>query len=151
MTIEIIASNRKARRDFSISETIECGIELKGGEVKSLRQAKANLNDSFARLDSGEVFLYNCYITPYEQSSAFSRLDPIRPRKLLLHKSQIRKFFDKVSQRGLTLIPLKIYFNQRGYAKVELALAKGRRLFDKRKAVKERQLKRDLKRATRRR
>jgi len=150
MSIKIIATNRKAHRDYSISETIECGIELKGSEVKSLRQANANLNDSFARLESGEIFLYNCYITPYEQSSIFSRVDPVRSRKLLLHKSQIRKFFEKTTQRSFTLIPLKIYFNERGYAKVELALAKGKRLFDKRRAVKERQLQRELKRAVRR-
>jgi len=151
MAVKIIATNRKAHRDFLILEAVECGIELKGSEVKALRQAKASLNDSFARLDSKGIILYNCYISPYEQSSIFSsKIDPVRPRRLLLHKTEIRKIASRVNQRGFTLIPLKIYFNQRGFAKVELALAKGKRIFDKRRVIKERQAQMEVKRALRR-
>jgi len=151
MTIKIIATNRKAQRDYTILEKFECGVELKGSEVKSLRHSKANLNDSFAKLDQKGIILYNCYISPYEQSSIFSsNIEPTRPRRLLLHKAEIRRIASKVSQRGFALIPLKIYFNQRGFAKVELALARGKKLFDKRTILKERQIQMEVKRALRR-
>jgi SsrA-binding protein len=134
----VIATNRKAHRDYHILESFECGIELKGSEVKSLRQGKINLNDSFARVEGNEVILYNAHISPYEQASYFN-VEPIRPRKLLLHKNQIKRLTAQLIQRGLTLIPLRAYFNARGFAKIELALCKGKKLYDKREALKRRE------------
>jgi SsrA-binding protein len=133
-----IATNRKAHRDFEILETLECGIELKGSEVKALRDSKINLNDSFARIDKGEVVLYNAHISPYAQAS-YQNVDPIRQRKLLLHKKQIIKLASQLSQRGLTLIPLKAYFNDHGFAKIELGLCRGKRLYDRRDTIKRRE------------
>jgi len=145
---KVIASNRKAYRDYAILETVEAGIELKGSEVKSLREAKANLNDSFARLERGEVILYNVHISPYEQAS-YLNVEPTRPRKLLLHKKQIARLMGQVAERGFTLIPLKIYFSDRGFAKVELALCKGKKLYDKRESLKTKEDKRDMERGLR--
>lgn len=133
-----VATNKKAYRDYAILEKIECGIELKGSEVKSLRLCKATLNDSFARLEKGEVILYNTHISPYTQAS-YLNVESTRPRKLLLKKSQIRKLAMQISQRGFTLVPLQIYFNARGFAKVELALCKGKKLYDKRDDIKRRE------------
>jgi SsrA-binding protein len=135
---KIIATNRKAYRDYEILESLECGIELKGSEVKSLRAARINLNDSFARLEEGEIFLYNAHISHYAQAS-YLNADPDRHRKLLLHKKQIERINGKLTQKGLTLIPLKIYFNDRGFVKIELALCKGKKIYDKREAVKRRE------------
>ncbi|MCM8796512.1 MAG: SsrA-binding protein SmpB [Candidatus Omnitrophica bacterium] len=132
---KIITTNRKAFRDYHILETIECGIELKGSEVKSIREGKININDSFARIDGGEVLLYNANITPYTQAS-YLNVEPIRQRKLLLHKRQINKLSMQLAQKGLTLVPLKAYFNARGFVKIELALAKGKKLYDKREDIK---------------
>ena len=134
----IIATNRKAHRDYEILESLECGIELKGSEVKSLRAAKINLNDSFARFEGTEIFLYNAHISHYAQAS-YLNVDPDRHRKLLLHKKQIERINGKLTQKGLTLIPLKIYFNDRGFAKIELGLCKGKKLYDKRETVKRRE------------
>ena len=133
-----IATNRKAHRDYEILESLECGIELKGSEVKSLRAAKINLNDSFARFEGAEIFLYNAHISHYAQAS-YLNVDPDRPRKLLLHKQQLARINGKLTQKGLTLIPLKIYFNARGFAKIELGLCKGKKLYDKRESVKRRE------------
>ncbi|MDP3041625.1 MAG: SsrA-binding protein SmpB [Candidatus Omnitrophota bacterium] len=133
-----IATNRKAYRDYELLESFECGIELKGSEVKSLRAAKINLNDSFARFEEGEIFLYNAHISHYAQAS-YLNVDPDRHRKLLLHKQQIERINGKLTQKGLTLIPLKIYFNGRGFVKIELALCKGKKLYDKRQTVKRRE------------
>ncbi|MBU4251783.1 MAG: SsrA-binding protein SmpB [Candidatus Omnitrophica bacterium] len=134
----IIATNRKAYRDYEVLESLECGIELKGSEVKSLRAAKINLNDSFARFEEGEIFLYNAHISHYAQAS-YLNVDPDRHRKLLLHKQQLERINGKLTQKGLTLIPLKIYFNARGFAKIELGLCKGKKLYDKRETVKRRE------------
>ncbi|MDP2830997.1 MAG: SsrA-binding protein SmpB [Candidatus Omnitrophota bacterium] len=134
----IIATNRKAYRDYELLESLECGIELKGSEVKSLRAAKINLNDSFARFEEGEIFLYNAHISHYAQAS-YLNVDPDRHRKLLLHKQQVERINGKLTQKGLTLIPLKIYFNARGFAKIELGLCKGKKLYDKRETVKRRE------------
>ena len=134
----IIATNRKAYRDYEVLESLECGIELKGSEVKSLRAAKINLNDSFARFEESEIFLYNAHISHYAQAS-YLNVDPDRHRKLLLHKKQLERINGKLTQKGLTLIPLKIYFNDRGFAKIELALCKGKKLYDKRERVKDRE------------
>ncbi len=141
----IIATNRKAYRDYEILESLECGIELKGSEVKSLRAAKVNLNDSFARFEGQEIFLYNTHISHYAQAS-YLNVDSDRARKLLLHKKQLERINGKLTQKGLTLIPLKIYFNERGFAKLELALCKGKKLYDKREDIKRRETDRELRR-----
>ena len=133
-----IATNRKAHRDYEVLESLECGIELKGSEVKSLRAAKINLNDSFARFEGPEIFLYNAHISHYAQAS-YLNVDPDRHRKLLLHKQQLERINGKLTQKGLTLIPLKIYFNDRGFANIELGLCKGKKLYDKRESVKRRE------------
>ena len=134
---EIIISNRKAHRDYFVLESFETGIELKGSEVKSLRNRRGNLNDSFARVVGGEIFLFNLHISPYSFTS-IEPPDPLRTRKLLLHKYQIRKLFGCLSTGGQTLIPLKLYF-KRGKVKVELALVKGKKQYDKREAIKRRE------------
>ncbi|MBI4335491.1 MAG: SsrA-binding protein SmpB [Candidatus Omnitrophica bacterium] len=141
------AANRQARYNYHIFESVETGIELKGTEVKSLREGKASLNDSFARVDEGEIFLYNCHISPYEFGN-IANVEPTRRRKLLLHRNQIARLSGQVSQKGMTLIPLKIYF-KRGLAKVELAVAKGKLLYDKRETIKRRESDLELRRALR--
>jgi SsrA-binding protein len=138
----VVISNRKARHDYHILETIEAGIALRGTEVKSLRQGNANLQDSYAQVKDGEVWLHNMHISPYEQGSVYNH-DPKRTRKLLLHKSQIRKLQGKVREKGLTLIPLSVYF-EGPYAKVELAVARGKRSFDKREALAQREAQREI-------
>jgi len=143
--MKIIATNRKAYRDYAILESIECGIELKGSEVKSARAGKVNLNDSFARVEGNEVILYNTHISPYEEAS-YLNVEPTRLRKLLLHKKQIRKLNSQLTQKGLTLIPLKAYFNDRGFAKIELALCKGKKLYDKREDIKRREMDLEMRR-----
>lgn len=150
MSDNIITTNSKAFRDYNILDTVESGIELKGSEVKSLREKRASLNESFARIEDGGIILYNCHIASYDKKDGFDKLEPTRPRKLLLHKREINKLAGKVTQRGYSLIPIKMYFNKRGLAKVELALAKGKKLYDKRRDIKERQLKRQLRRIIRR-
>ncbi|MBD3264220.1 MAG: SsrA-binding protein SmpB [Candidatus Omnitrophica bacterium] len=140
--MKIVATNRKAKRDYQIFEVYEAGIELRGNEVKSLRSRNCSIEDSFARLEAGELFLYNMHIPEFEKSSYF-KADPKRTRKLLVHKSEIKKLIGLTTQKSFTLIPLKVYFNERGVAKVELALAKGRRSFDKRKKIKDEIVKRE--------
>ena len=143
----IIVSNRQALRDFFVEETFEAGIELKGSEIKYIRKRKANLKDSYARIEKGEVILHNLHISPYEFASR-EELDPKRPRRLLLKKSEIRYLYGKISEKGLTLIPLKIYMKG-GLAKVEIAVAKGKKLYDKREALKQKEAKREVDRALR--
>ena len=145
--IKIVTDNRKARHDYFIEETYETGIALTGTEVKSLRAGRANLKDSYAQVVNGEMFLFNMHISPYEQGNRFN-VDPVRPRKLLLHRSEINRLFGKVTQQGLTLVPLKVYFHK-GRAKVELALARGKKIYDKRSAMAERDAKREMERALR--
>lgn len=140
-----IATNRKAQRDYSILETIEAGIELKGSEVKSIRAGKINLSDSFARFEGSQIILYNTHISPYEEAS-YLNVEPTRPRRLLLHKNQIRKLTAQLTQRGFTLVPLKVYFSDRGFAKVELALCKGKKLYDRRETIKRRELELEMRR-----
>jgi SsrA-binding protein len=130
---------------YDILETVEAGIVLSGTEAKSLRMGRASLVDSFASFDHGELFLHNMHISPYEPGNRYNP-DPTRSRKLLLHKQEIKRLIGRVTQRGLTLVPLRVYFGERGYAKVELALAKGKKVYDRRKAIKERDLKRELER-----
>ena len=147
MADKIIATNRKARFNYTILESLEAGIQLKGTEVKSLRGSEASLADSFARLEGNEVFLYNMHIAPYEFGN-IANVDPKRPRKLLLHKSQIRRLVGEVATKKLALIPLKIYFKN-GIAKIELALVKGKKAYDKRQAIKEKESERELRRILR--
>jgi SsrA-binding protein len=143
----VVISNRKARHDYHILETLECGIVLTGTEVKSIRFGKANLLDSYAFIREGEVFLEGMHISPYDFGNQFNH-DPKRQRKLLLKRKEIRKLIGKTSEKGLTLIPLRIYFI-RGRIKVELAIAKGKKSFDKRAAIAERDAKRDADREVR--
>ena len=142
--IKIVAQNRKARRDYEVLDVYETGIVLEGTEVKSLRSGKANLKDGYAVVEEGEVILYNVHISPYEAASRFNH-PPERPRKLLLHKAEIRRLIGRTEQRGLTLIPTKLYFKQ-GKAKIELALARGKKQYDKRREIAMRDLRRDLER-----
>ena len=137
--------SHKAGRDYLILHTYEAGIELKGPEVKSLRAARANIDDAFARVERGQVFLYNAHIAPYEFANR-SNTDPHRPRRLLLHKHEINKLFGLVSIKGHALIPLKIYF-KKGHAKIELAIAKGRTQHDKRETIKRKMAEREMDRA----
>ncbi len=130
--------NRKTRAEYAVLESFECGIELRGSEVKSLRQGKGAIADSFARLQEGEIVLFNAHISPYTEAS-YLNTDPLRPRKLLLHKKQIQRLEGQLAQRGLTLVPLKLYFNSRGFVKVELGLCKGKKLYDKRDDIKRRE------------
>ncbi|NQU95590.1 MAG: SsrA-binding protein SmpB [Candidatus Omnitrophica bacterium] len=140
-----IVTNRQAYRDYFILETFEAGIALKGSEIKSIRNRRANIKDGFAKVEKGEFFLYNLHINPYEFARR-DEIDPKRPRKLLLKKSQIKYLFAKMSEKGLTVIPLKIYL-KRSFAKVQIALAKGKKFYDKREAVKRKEAKRDIDRA----
>jgi len=143
-----VISNRQALRDFTVEKTYEAGIELFGNEVKSLRGGSANLKGSFATVEKGQVYLYNMHISPY----AFSRTDyePLRKRKLLLHKTEIKHLEEKVHQKGYTVVPLKVYFKG-SYAKVELAVARGKKFHDKRESIKEKEMRREIEKETRRR
>ncbi len=131
---KLVASNKKARHDYFIESTYEAGIELTGTEIKSIRQGKINLKESFARVDNGEVYVYGMNISPYEQGNIYNT-DPLRVKKLLLHKSEIAKLQSAVMQQGLTLIPLALYLNEKGYAKLDLAVARGKKLYDKRDSI----------------
>jgi SsrA-binding protein len=138
----MIAQNRRARRDYFIVDEFEAGLVLKGTEVKSLRQGQANLKDSYARIKNGEVFVFQLHIAPYP-FAYYDNHDPLRPRKLLLHKHEIKRLYGKVNEKGLSLIPLRLYFKN-GKVKIVVALVKGKRKYDKREAIKSRDEKRDL-------
>ncbi|MBI4683366.1 MAG: SsrA-binding protein SmpB [Nitrospirae bacterium] len=140
----IVTTNRKAFHDYQIQEKFEAGISLLGTEVKSLREGRANLKDSYAIIKEGEVLLLNCHISPYSHGNLQNH-DPLRTRKLLLHRKEIDKLLGKTSQQGLTLVPLRIYFKN-GRAKVELGLAKGKRQYEKRESIKEKEAKREIER-----
>lgn len=142
-----IAENRKARRNFEITDTLECGIVLRGSEVKSLRAGKVSLDEAYGRIRDNEVWLIGCDIAEYSHANVMNH-EPRRPRKLLLHQREIRKFASKAFERGLTLVPLKMYFKS-GRAKVLMGVGRGRKLFDKREKLKKETLKRDMDRATR--
>jgi SsrA-binding protein len=143
--VKVVCQNRKAFHDYSIEDTLEAGIALSGTEVKSLRDGKANLKDSYVLVKGGEVFLLNCHISPYSHGNIMNH-DPVRTRKLLLHKKEIDRMSGKAAAKGYTLIPLKIYFKA-SFAKVEIGLAKGKRLFEKRDSIKEREAKREIEKA----
>ena len=142
-----IAFNRKARHDYHIEETYEAGIVLTGTEIKSIRASMINLRDSYAKVEKDEVFMYNAHISLYEQGNRYNH-DPLRPRKLLLNKREIRKLLWKTQEKGLTLVPLRIYLT-RGRAKVELAVARGKKLYDKREDIAKRDANREIQRAFR--
>src|SRR3990170_6716482 len=140
---QVVSTNRKAYHDYFIEETCEAGITLLGTEVKSLREGKANLKDSYALIKGNEIFLLNCHISPYSHGNIQNH-DPLRTRKLLLHRKEINKLWGKLTQKGLTLIPLKIYFNKQGKTKVEIGLCRGKRQYEKREALKEKEAKREI-------
>lgn len=142
--IKIITENRRARHEYHFLELYEAGIELLGTEVKSLRNGKANLQDAYAKVENGEVLVHNMHISPYEMGNRFNH-DPKRPRRLLLHKSEINRLYSKVREKGWTLIPSRMYF-LKGRAKLELALAQGKRLHDKRNDLIKKEAKRDIER-----
>lgn len=142
---KLITVNRKARHEYQIVESIEAGIVLTGTEVKSLRAGKANLQDSYARVENGEIMLYNMHITPYEQGNRYNH-EPKRTRKLLLHRYEILRLNSKVREKGLSLIPLRAYFKE-GRAKIEVALARGKKIYDRRADIAERDARRDMERA----
>jgi SsrA-binding protein len=144
-SIKIIATNRKARRDYTTLDTFEAGLALKGTEVKSLRQGKANINDSYGMLIEGELYLCNAHISPYEFGNR-ENPEPGRKRKLLMHKREVAYLAGQISQRGLTVVPLRLYF-KKGRAKVELALARGKKIGDKRETIKKRIADREIERA----
>lgn len=144
----VVASNRKARHEYEILDTWQAGIALKGPEVKSLREGRVAFQDAFARIDQGEVWLHSLHISPYDAANRWN-VDPLRPRKLLLRRDEIRKLVGKVEEKGLTLIPLDIHFT-RGVAKVELALARGRQMHDKREKLKRQTQEREARRAVER-
>jgi len=137
--MKVISTNKKAFTDYTLLETYEAGIELKGTEVKSLREMGANFKDSFCRIKGGEVFLLNLNIPPYKNGNIYNH-DPERPRRLLLHKKEIHRLLGKVKEQGLTIIPTKIYFNNKGRVKVEIAVAKGKKQYDKREDIKKREI-----------
>lgn len=143
---KVVATNRKAFHDYHIEDRLEAGIMLRGTEVKSLRAGLVNLRDSYASVNHGEVFLHNCHINPYSHGNILNH-EPLRTRKLLLHQKEIAQLLGKTQQKGLTLIPLRIYFTPRGHAKVELALAKGKKQYDRRETIKEREAGREVERA----
>jgi len=147
MADKTVATNREARHNYHILESFEAGMALQGAEVKSLRDKTANLKDSFVRVDDGELFVFNMHISPYPQAGRFAP-DPKRRRKLLMHKSEIKKVFGQLTHKGLTLVPLKVYFKN-GRAKIEIALAQGKKLYDKREDIKRRDSDRELRREIR--
>jgi len=146
--IRVVAQNRKARYEYEIVEVLEAGMVLLGTEVKSLREGRANLKDSYAKVKKGEIFLYGLHISPYSHAS-YDNHEPERVRKLLLHQEEIKRLVGKTQERGFSLIPLKIYFKQ-GKAKIELALARGKKLYDKRESLKRKEEARDLERLRKR-
>ena len=143
----IFATNHKARRDYDILESYETGIELKGTEIKSIRAHRVSIDDSFARIDEGQLLLYNMHISPYAQGGRFN-VEPIRVRRLLMHRRQIDRLAGLLTQKRLTLVPLRLY-QQHGLVKVELGLGRGRRVFEKRDRIRERETDREIQRAVR--
>ena len=131
--IKLISNNKKARYDYFIKDVYEAGMVLTGTEIKSLRQGKANIKESYAKIENGELIIYGMHISPYEQGNRFN-VDPLRPRKLLLHKKEIRKLLGLSAAKGYTLVPLRLYINERGLAKLEVAVAQGKKNYDKRES-----------------
>ena len=142
--IRLIANNKKAYHDYFIEDTYEAGIELFGTEVKSMRMGKCSIKESFVQIDKGEVFVYGMHVSPYEKGNIFNK-DPLRPKKLLLHKSEIMKLLGKLQEQGFTLVPLDVYFKD-GKCKVTIGLAKGKKLYDKRQDIAKKDMRREAER-----
>lgn len=140
---KLVANNKKARHDYFIEETYEAGIVLTGTEIKSVRQGKVSIKESYAKIERGEVFIYGMNISPYEQGNRFN-VDPLRPRKLLLHKREISKLIGYTTMKGLTVVPLMMYINEDGRAKIEIAVARGKKNYDKRESIAKRDAARDI-------
>jgi len=145
---KIIANNKKARHEYFIEDTYEAGIVLTGTEIKSIRQGKVNIRESYVRIRDGEAIIIGMNISPYDHGNIFN-VDPLRERKLLLHKKEIRKLEEKMTQKGLTLVPLKLFINTDGRAKLDIGVARGKKLYDKRDSIAERDAKRRIERARR--
>ncbi|MDO4859556.1 MAG: SsrA-binding protein SmpB [Bacillota bacterium] len=146
---KLVANNKKARHDYFIDDTYEVGLVLTGTEIKSVRQGKVSIKESYARITGGEVFIYGMNISPYEQGNRFN-VDPLRPRKLLMHRKEIDKLIGLTKEKGATLVPLKVYINRDGRAKMELAVARGKKLYDKRQAIAKRDADMKMRQAKRR-
>jgi len=142
--MKLIANNKKAYHDYFIEEKYEAGLVLHGTEVKSLRQGKCSIKESFIRIENGEMFIYGMHISPYEKGNIFNK-DPLRPKKLLLHRREIMKLFGKIKEKGYTLVPLQVYFTS-GRAKIEIGLAKGKKLYDKREDIAKKDQRRESER-----
>ena len=145
-TIKLVANNKKARHDFFIEETYQAGIALTGTEIKSVRAGKVSIKESYAKVEHGEVIIYGMNISPYEQGNRFN-VDPLRPRKLLLHKREIRKILGATTEQGLTVVPLQMYINEKGLAKIDIAIARGKKLYDKRDDMAKKDADRKMERA----
>ena len=143
---KLLENNKKARHDYFFLETYECGVVLTGTEIKSVRAGGISLRDSYAKVNDGEVWVYSMHIAPYEKGNRYNT-EPLRPKKLLLHKSEIRKLIGQTTQDGLTLIPVQVYLNEKGLVKMELAVAKGKKLYDKRADIAKRDSERDMDRS----
>jgi len=141
--MKIVASNKKAYFNYEIIESLEAGIALLGSEVKSIREGRVSLKDSYAEIKNGEVFLLHMNISPYEQANIFNH-DPLRDKKLLLHRQEIKRLIGKIREKGYTVVPTKVFFNDKGKVKVEISLAKGKRTYEKKRAIKERELEREV-------
>jgi len=150
--MKYVAVNKKAYFNYEIFESLEAGIALQGSEVKSIKEGRISLKDSYAEIRDGEVFLVQCHISPYEAANRFNH-DPLRPRRLLLHRQEIKRLTGKIKEKGFTLVPTKIMLNEKGRIKVEISLSKGKRVYEKKEAIKERdrdrEMRRELKRARR--
>ena len=145
-----MANNKKARHDYFLEEIIEAGIALTGTEIKSVRAGKVSIKESYAKVDGGELILYGMHISPYREGNRYN-VDPLRPRKLLVHKREIRKMIGATTQQGMTIVPVQMYINEEGRAKVEIALARGKKQYDKRESIAQRDAKRAMERAVRKR
>lgn len=144
--VKLVSNNKKARHDYFIEDVYEAGMVLTGTEIKSLRQGKANIKESYAKIENGELIIYGMHISPYEQGNRFN-VDPLRPRKLLLHKQEIRKLTGLSITKGYTLVPLRLYINERGLAKLEIAVARGKKNYDKRESIAKRDAERKMQQA----
>jgi SsrA-binding protein len=142
---KLVANNKKAYHDYFIEEKYECGIALHGTEVKSLRMGKCSIKEAFIRIENGEVFIYGMHVSPYEKGNIFNK-DPLRVRKLLMHKQEINKLLGKIKEKGYTLVPLQVYFSN-GKAKVEIGLARGKKLYDKRDDIAKKDARREVERS----
>ena len=145
---KVVANNKKARHDYFIEETYEAGIVLTGTEIKSIRQGKVNIKESYAKIEDGEMIIYGMHISPYEHGNRCN-VEPLRPRKLLLHKQEIRKLIGYTTLKGLTLVPLRMYINEKGRAKLEIAVARGKKDYDKRNTIAKRDADRRMQQAMR--